>query len=252
MKANSLHNNFEFLASKNQMKLHGTNKIGQPIERSSLDRVRDWLRQNHPEPGSRLLPERTLAETLDMSRPELRKALAVLEIEGLIARHVGRGTFIAKPTKLVQTHTYLAALAERTGPHDAMMARLSLEPELAQLAALHATPLQVAQAQTLATDIRATKTWDDYEKLDHALHDLIAESAGNVLLYELHKIMNVVRQVVVWRQLSPGLDGPLSDYHSFGEHDAIVAAIAQRDRPGARSAMRRHLQSTLNTMTIDN
>jgi DNA-binding GntR family transcriptional regulator len=90
MKANSLHNNFEFLASKNQMKLHGTNKIGQPIERSSLDRVRDWLRQNHPEPGSRLLPERTLAETLDMSRPELRKALAVLEIEGLIARHVGQ------------------------------------------------------------------------------------------------------------------------------------------------------------------
>jgi DNA-binding FadR family transcriptional regulator len=67
----------------------------------------------------------------------------------------------------------------------------------------------------------------------------------------LHKIMNAVRQVVVWRQLSPGFDGPPPDYHSFAEHEAIVAAIARRDRAAAKMAMRAHLTSTLQAMTSE-
>lgn len=229
----------------------GLPHFGQPIRQSGLERLRAWLRDTDPEVGRRLPPERALAATLSMSRPELRKALAVLEVEGRIIRHVGRGTFVASPSDVLQSPATIAALAKRTGPHDAMMARLSFEPELAHLAALHATPIQIAQAQALASDIRGAKTWDAYERMDHALHDLIAASAGNVLLYELFKIMNAVRQVVVWRQLSSGFEGPLPSYHSFDEHDTIIAAIAGRDRSGARAAMRRHLQSTLNAMTVD-
>lgn len=251
MKADSLNNSFEFSPSQNHIAAVRQPQNGQPMTEPALDRLRNWLRDTDPQVGTRLLPERILAQSLDLSRPELRKALAVLEAEGRIIRHVGRGTFVASVSDMLQSPASIAALAERTGPHDAMMARLSLEPELAHLAALHATPLQIAQAQALATEIRAAKTWDAYEKLDHSLHDLIAKSAGNVLLYELHKIMNAVRQVVVWRQLSSGFEGPLPDYHSFDEHDAIIAAIAGRDRSGARAAMRRHLQSTLNAMTVD-
>jgi DNA-binding FadR family transcriptional regulator len=251
MKADSLHNNFEFPASQNQIRSQDGLPIGQPIGMSGLDRLRDWMRDTDPQVGSRMPPERALAATLDVSRPELRKALAVLEMEGRIMRHVGRGTFVASPSDVLQSPASISGLAERTGPHDAMMARLSLEPELAHLAALHATPLQISKAQTLAAGIRAATTWEAYERLDHALHDLIAASSGNVLLHELYKIMNAVRQVVVWRQLSSGFEGPLPDYHSFDEHDAIIAAIAGRDRSGARAAMRRHLQSTLNAMTVD-
>jgi DNA-binding FadR family transcriptional regulator len=145
----------------------------------------------------------------------------------------------------------LAELTERTGPHEAMVARIALEPELAHMAALHASPLQISQAQALVANIRVSQTWDEYEQRDHALHDLIAKSAGNVLLYELHKIMNAVRLVVVWRQLSPGFDGPPPDYHSFAEHEAIVAAIAKRDRTASKVAMRTHLHSTLKAMTSD-
>lgn len=216
-----------------------------------MEATRVWLTQNHPEAGSRLPPERTLAQTLTLSRPELRKALAVLETEGRITRHVGRGTFVTNPPDFIHTPASLAVLTQRTGPHDAMMARIAIEPELTQLAALHATPIQIIRAQALTVEIRGATTWEEYERSDHALHDLIAESTGNVLLHELHKIMNAVRQVVVWRQLTSSFDGPPPDYHSFDEHDAIVAAIAKRDRAVARTAMRTHLQSTLHAMTAE-
>lgn len=246
-----MHNNFEFPSSENQIAPQRKLASGQPIGRPGIDRLRDLMRDTDPDVGTRLPPERSLAAELRLSRPELRKALAVLEMEGRIVRHVGRGTFVAATSDVLQSPTAIAALVERTGPHDAMMARLVLEPELAHSAALHATPRQISQARALAADIRNATTWESYEQLDYALHDLIAACAGNVLLHELFKIMNAVRQVVVWRQLSSGSEGPLPDYHSFDEHDAIITAIAERDRSGARAAMRRHLQSTLNAMTVD-
>ena len=46
---------------------------------------------------SRLPPERELMDNLGMTRTTLRRALEVLEREGAIWRHVGKGTFVAKP-----------------------------------------------------------------------------------------------------------------------------------------------------------
>lgn len=227
-------------------------QIGQPIAAVlPLDLVKTWLTDTNQKIGTRLPPERTLANTLHISRPQLRKALTVLELEGRITRHVGRGTYLAEPPPLLQVSGSLATLTDRIGPHDAMMARIALEPELARLSAHHATPRQIAQIHDLATDIRGASSWQTYEELDFALHDTIAASAGNLLLHELHKVMNAVRQVVVWRKLAPGVQKPPQDYHSFAEHDAIVTAIANRDGPGAKAAMRAHLRATLDTMTQD-
>ncbi|MDZ4096263.1 MAG: FCD domain-containing protein [Paracoccaceae bacterium] len=222
------------------------------MSHNTLIRLRNWLRAETLKDGARLPPERVLATDLGVSRSELRKALLVLEVEGRLKREVGRGTIVLRPapqTGAILTEAITRALAERTGPHEAMIARLVLEPELARLAALHATPLQIAKARRLAGDMRGAPDWTTYERLDFDFHGLIAEAAGNPLLHEVHRVVNTVRQVVVWRKLSLPTDGPPADYHSFDEHDALVAALEQRNRNGARDAMRAHLESTLGTMT---
>ena len=48
-------------------------------------------------PGEQLPPERDLSETLGVNRMTLRRALGVLESQGLILRKHGIGTFIAEP-----------------------------------------------------------------------------------------------------------------------------------------------------------
>ena len=220
----------------------------------TLSRVRAWLGSSQLPEGARMPPERTLATSLGVSRAELRKALLVLEAEGRLERKVGRGTFLTNqrvPQSGKASGGDIASLAERTGPHEAMIARLALEPQLAQMAALHATPRQLTELRRIADAMHTASTWQAYEDLDAAFHDLIAESAGNALLHDLHKIMNGVRMIVVWRRLNPQDQAPTNDYHSFREHEDILHALETRDRQGAERAMRSHLQSTLRAMTAE-
>lgn len=217
-----------------------------------LMRLRNWITGSGLARGDRLPPERTLCETLGISRADLRKALLVLEAEGALERHVGRGTFLAKPTRSPRgsggIDGTIAALAETTGPVEAMTARLALEPEIAKLAALHATPKQLRELRQLSDAMRAAPNWSSYEALDSDFHASLAAATGNGLLETLHRILNGVRQAVVWRRLSTPDRGPNADYHSFDEHDAILTALENRDGVAAEQAMTAHLESTLSMM----
>lgn len=130
-----------------------------------------------------------------------------------------------------------------------MTARLALEPEIAQLAALHATPNQLRGLRKLADAMREASSWNHYEQLDSEFHGAIAAASGNSLLQSLHGILNGVRLAVVWRRLNTSDRGPDPSYHSFDEHDAILAALEHRDGAAAGAAMRAHLTSTLSLMT---
>lgn len=210
----------------------------------TLQALQEWLRGAEIGSDGRLPPERNLCQTLGVTRTELRKALIVLEANGVVHRQVGRGTFLSRRDPSGHSRiSDLSALAERTSPHDAMMARLALEPELAGLAAIHASPRQLSKARKLNGAMRAANSWEDYETLDAEFHATIAASARNSLLIELHRIVNAVRVSVVWARLDIPQGGPPPDYHSFNEHDAILAALDQRDKARAYQAMRTHLKS---------
>ena len=204
--------------------------------------VRAWLDAFRTGPDHRLPAERDLAEKFAVTRSELRKALAVLEDEGLIRRHVGKGTFVVKERTTANAST--EDLAAMTSPFAAMQARSVIEPELCRLAALHATTAQIALMRKLCEEMRRAPTWESYAELDWRFHNVIAEATGNVLLVEIQRLLNGVRRFVIWGSLLKRPVGPPPDYHSFAEHEEIVAAIAGRDGDRAMKGMLDHLGGT--------
>lgn len=222
------------------------------MQDKTLLRLRNWIAESGLARGAKLPPERKLSAILGVSRAELRNAALLLETEGLLDRHVGRGTYLSKTPRPSRGGKSIDAaashLAEITSPTDAMTARLVLEPELAQMAALNATPKQLRVLREISDTMRQAPTWAAYEGLDFDFHSAIAAASGNAMLQALFDILNGVRQIVVWRKLAPSDRGPDRDYHSFGEHDAILSALEARDGQAASKAMAAHLNSTLSAL----
>ncbi|MBL8710071.1 MAG: FadR family transcriptional regulator [Rhodospirillaceae bacterium] len=208
---------------------------------SALGQLRTYLAQLALPLDSRLPPERDLCRALGVSRAELRKALAVLETEGQLWRHVGKGTFIG--SRPIDTLADITAITRRTNPAEVMRTRLLLEPEVARLAALMATSGQIAEMHSCISRMRQAQTWRQYEAWDNRLHRLIGEATRNSLMLALLDTLTAVRRAVVWGRQRASKVKPDADHHSFVEHDAIVAAIEDRDTDRAAQAMRRHLES---------
>jgi len=206
-----------------------------------LSRLRDFLATAQLPDGGRLPPERDLAESLDVGRSALRKALATLQAEGVVWRHVGKGTFTGE--RPIDTVADINAMVHRTNPLEVMGARIAFEPEVARCAALNATPSQIAELRSAMLKAQQAPTWRLYEQWDNRLHRLIGESSQNSLLLGLLDTLNAVRRAVTWGRLRDTPVRPPPDHHSFEEHARIVDAIANRDGSAAADAMRRHLRS---------
>lgn len=212
-------------------------------EQTTLAALKKILSEQKPALNERLPAERQLCVQLGLSRGKLRKALASLEAEGLIWRHVGRGTFIG-PRPVINL-TDVNYLTNQTSPTEMMEARMAVEPQLARLASLHGTVSNFAEIHRCNRRCRAARDWRVYEAWDNNFHQAIASATHNKLLTSLFDTLNIVRRSTVWGQLRP-TKLPPANHRSLDEHDAIYEAIAGRNPDLAAECMKIHLGTVRN------
>jgi GntR family transcriptional regulator len=106
------------------------------IAESLLDRIET----GQLAPGDRLPPERTLSEMLGVTRMTLRRALGMLEAQGLLERRQGDGTYIAQPK--------IERQADQLVPFTSGMKRRGLLPG-AKLVSLEQRPVEASLAREL-------------------------------------------------------------------------------------------------------
>lgn len=206
----------------------------------ALEKLRGLLRSKSLGDEGKLPTERALSETLGVSRRAVRRALEVLETEGLIWRRQGSGTYAGQRPHGLDEH--FGTIVAETDIMEIMEVRLRVEPQLAQLAAVRARPADVQRMHELVNKIAGSTDADAHELWDGALHRQIAQCAGNRFFLHIFDVINRVRQDQAWQTVrerarkASGAIGPLNKQHS-----AIVDAIAARDPGAAGEAMRRHL-----------
>ena len=207
-----------------------------------VERLRSYIAQRGFGQGVKLPPERHLTDELGMTRTKLRKALDALERDGLIWRHVGKGTFMADENQN-RSADETVQLGRQLTPFKMMRARLTIEPAIAREAAVNASGDTLASMRKTLDRSREVTTWEAYEIEDDAFHLSVAEACDNLLLLSLFDQLNKVRRAVTWGSVERKSVRPPRDYVSFTQHEAIAAAIVGRKPQAAYDAMRAHLIS---------
>jgi DNA-binding FadR family transcriptional regulator len=169
-------------------------------------------------------------------RSAVRRALDALEGEGLVTRHVGRGTFLAETA-----HAGTDAAPPDTSPAEIMQVRLVIEPPVAALAARLATQADLDRIRACLDAGGASDAFEDFEAWDAKLHRAIAHAAHNGLLLSMFELMNTARTLPVWGTLKRRTSTPERRACYHDEHTAIVTALVDRDPQEAEKAMRAHL-----------
>ena len=223
----------------------------------ALSKVREFIEKRHFAVDGRIPPERTLATELRVGRRSLRRALEVLEQEGRIHRHQGRGTFIyappaygaamaaadARPSGPASRNltAALGNILDYTNPLEVIEVRLATEPAMARLAALRASAAEIKRLQTLADKTRAAGNPETYERADSLFHRTIAEAARNTLFLAFFDTMCAQQRDAGWRRLGEHAHCFKRQAVYAGFHASIAAAIAARNGQEAYAQMLRHL-----------
>jgi DNA-binding FadR family transcriptional regulator len=197
-------------------------------------------------PGSKLPPERELAEQLDISRSTLRQALTTLVQSGhlVAARGRGGGTFVAATPPLT-----VGPLPDSEQQRDVLDYRVAIETGAAMLAAERREPEDLARMREQVEAMRAIgenyervvgDDFEPYRRADIRFHIAIAQASG------VPRMVGLVGEVEadVSELIAHIAHPPEVLEHSNGEHARMIEAFERHDAPRAVRLLRRHLEGT--------
>lgn len=189
----------------------------------------------------RMPPERDLASEFGVARNTVRRAMDLLEENGAVVRHVGRGTFLKGEAD--GTLSGIVGRMKGTSPADMMEIRQLLEPAAAAFAATGASVSDleaVAEAHRMAC---ASPDMPNFERWDAELHHRIFACSRNEFLKEIHNLMRMLRNEPPWFEMKKRSFTEERRQIYCAEHQTILDALLHRDPEAARQAMLGHLKT---------
>ena len=195
------------------------------VDATPEDRLRHAIVTGRFQPSERLI-EADVARELGVGRSAVRTALARLEHEGLVEHERHRGARV----RLVSAQEAVEIIETRA----------VLEGVAARHAARNASPEDVEELEHILEGMRRRVDAGDLlgaSDQNAVLHGRILEISAHGTVARL--IATLKSQLVRFQYRTILLPG--RSEHSFGEHAAIVEAIAAGDSDAAEQAMRTHL-----------
>lgn len=199
-------------------------------------------------PGERLPSQDELCQEFEVSRTVVREAVASLRQSGYLVVRQGAGVFVSeiKPTELE-----FGAFAARdvTSALQILELRLGVEVEQVAFAAERRTPAALANIATAFDHFNQLDGQDPVAlaQADFEFHLSIAQATNNPQF--VHFLKALGKDIFLDLRLKHASSTPQAALmrvkHVGIEHGAILSAITTGDVPGARQAMRTHLEEGL-------
>ena len=204
----------------------------------TVERLGTAIRLGLLSAGSKLPPERELADELRISRSTLRQALTTLEQSGHLISRRGRsgGTFVSEQPPLAEGAS--PTLGAQTWA--VLEYRVAIEAGATLLAAERVEPADLERLEELVQRMADADDFEDYRRADIRFHIGVAEAARSPRLVEA--MTEVQGQMSGLIALIAHPDQVLT--HSNEQHRKLVGLLAAGDGSGAVGLMREHIEGT--------
>jgi GntR family transcriptional repressor for pyruvate dehydrogenase complex len=206
----------------------------------AIEKIKDMIVRGELVPGSRLPPEKDLAERLGLSRSSMREAVKALEVIRVLDVRRGDGTYVTslEPKLLLEAISFVVDLHDDDSLLEIFAVRRVLESHATGLAAQQAGDDDVAGLDAEISGVAPDTDIESLVEHDVRFHGAIARLAGNDYLASL--LDSLTSQTVrarVWRGLTQA--GVVE--RTLAEHRAILDAIADHDAELATSIAQVHI-----------
>jgi GntR family transcriptional repressor for pyruvate dehydrogenase complex len=194
-------------------------------------------------PGEALPAEARLAARFGVSKQVVREAMRQLAALGILQVGQGRATRVVEALDAQPLARFwrFAAGGTRAGLAEAVELRRIIEPQVARLAAQHATPEGLAQLQRILERMAAAMgDIPSWITADLDFHDHLAALSGNRLVrLQVHGLRPVIEEVMrLFNAREPR--GPADWQATWDRHRLVVDTIAARDPEATERAMLAH------------
>lgn len=187
--------------------------------------------------GERLPNEFKLGELFGVGRSTVREAVKSLVSKGILEIRRGAGTYVISTTTAEEDPLGLLKTGDKMGlALDLADVRMMLEPEIAQLAALHATEEEIVVLRQLCDRVEEKiRRGEPYIQEDIKFHTYVAECSKNRVIQQLIPIIDTTVMMFV------NVTHKKLTEETIRTHRQVAEAIAERDMIGAKTAMMMHM-----------
>lgn len=194
--------------------------------------------------GEKIPNETELSATLNVGRSTVREAIKILVAKNVLEIRRGAGTYVRRDAGMVSDPLgFRFASNPNKLALDLCEIRTIVEPQLAAMAALHATSQDIEQLQSLCDEVAALISRKvNYGQKDIEFHTKIANCTGNLVVPKLVPIINTGIDTYV------GITNFSLAGRATLEHQKIVDAIRRHSPEEAQAAMAEHLKSNRATL----
>ncbi|WP_086981040.1 FCD domain-containing protein [Vibrio aphrogenes] len=195
--------------------------------------------------GSRLPPERDIAERLNVGRTVVREAIIMLELENLVEVKKGSGVYVINLPNVVNIKEN-----EDVGPFEMLQARQLLESNIAEFAALQATPADIERMrEALEIEQDDLKNQVINPTGDKLFHLSIAQATQNSVLVDILKHEWDRRESSsMWNKLHCHIETTEYKEEWLKDHQNILIAMRKKSPVEAKHAMWQHLENVKNRL----
>lgn len=226
------------------MKLKSDKEKNEKTYKRIVMHIQQLIREGSLAPGDRLLPERQLAEALNVSRNCVREALSVLEMMGLIEVTPGEGAYI-KQASLDSIIEPLATVLwkDLEGMHYLFEVRRIIEGNAVQLAAKRADDADLYRIREDALQvIRDIEAGVPADESDTNFHLHLVAASKNPLLSELAYMLTALMKEKYGPYRRAMLASPGLASQFTRQHLQIYEALKEKDGEKAKTIILEHLE----------